>query len=82
MKRRGLKRRYGKSRSHLPRSRLSLTEYERRVDAWLRDFGGRPPVRGEHERLEVLNGWRNGWQPATLAQSIATMRETKKRRTK
>jgi hypothetical protein len=79
---RGLHRRYGRAKGHLPLSRLSLAEYERRVDTYLRDFGGRPPVRGEHERLEVLNGWRNGWRPATLAQSIATVRETKKRRTK
>jgi hypothetical protein len=55
---------------------LSLAEYERRVDKAL---GSRPKVRGERERLEVLNGWRNGWQPETIAVSIAIVREKRKR---
>jgi hypothetical protein len=72
-----LRRRYGHgSRSHLPRSRLSLVEYERQVNA---ELGSRPRVRGEHERLEVLNGWRHGWQPITMAQSIAMVREKARR---
>jgi len=74
---RRLRRRYGHSRSHLPRSRLSLAEYEKRVNAFLADRREKK-FRGEHERMEVLNGWRNGWQPETIGSSISLTRSKRK----
>lgn len=78
MRHRRLRRRYSHARGHLPKSRLSLEEYEKRVNAALGT--GRIFRLEEHERLQVLNGWRNGWRPETIAMSIALVREGKRRK--
>jgi len=56
---------------------LSLAEYERRVNDFLSGRRERT-FRGAHERMEVLSGWRNGWQPETLGTSISLSRHKKK----
>lgn len=85
--RRKLHRRYGSSRSHLPRSGDDLKGYERKVREsmrWLKlptSLLGRSGDLGAEARMLVLDGWRQGRKPITTALNMErAWRESRRRR--
>jgi hypothetical protein len=65
------------SRSHLPRSRLSLAEYEHAVRKACRSTGCHFTV---EDRYAILAGWRKGTKPFRLAITLATRHRHGRRR--
>jgi hypothetical protein len=77
---RGLRRRYGRAKGHLPLSRLSLTEYERELTHALHYLGLRASLLNEEERMTRLRGWENGKKPIMTALAIEKLRRTHERK--
>ena len=69
-----LRRRYGRTKGHLPLSRLSLEAYERELAHSLRYLGLRSSLLTEDERMMRLRGWEHGQKPISTALAIEKVR--------
>jgi len=77
MKRRTLRRRYGRAKGHLPLSRMSLATYRQELAKALRWVGQSPRLTAEEDRLAELRGWENGAKPIITAIKIEKLRRAR-----
>lgn len=73
---RALSRRYGRARGHWPLSRMSLSDYETKTQEAFQYLNLDGPG-NEDERMLVLNGWREGKKPISVALSAERARRAK-----